>query len=131
MRRSNGLLRTDLLDANETISAAMSEALADSGNSPGARLERLYRGWLVTGNVMVDRTQLGEPDNVVIEDERDLDALILWAKSFHDAGVPIWAQLNHPRMPARGRSPHRCPNWRRSPARGVVADPHWRRSQRP
>ena len=107
----------DLLDANETISAAMSEALADSGNSPGARLERLHRRWsrggyglLVTGNVMVDRTQLGEPDNVVIEDERDLDALILWAKSFHDAGVPIWAQLNHPRMPARGRSPHRCPN---------------------
>jgi hypothetical protein len=52
------LLSTDLLDANETISAAMSEALADSGNSPGARLERLYRGYglLVTGNVMVDRT---------------------------------------------------------------------------
>jgi len=88
---------------NRIMKAAMSEALADSGNSPGTRLERLYRTWsrggyglLVTGNVMVDRTQLGEPDNVVIEDERDLDALILWAKSSHDAGVPIWVQLNHP-----------------------------------
>ena len=88
---------------NRIMKAAMSEALADSGNSPGARLERLYRTWsqggyglLVTGNVMVDRTQLGEPDNVVIEDDRDLDALTLWAKSSHDAGVPIWVQLNHP-----------------------------------
>ena len=27
------------------MKAAMSEALADSGNSPGARLERLYRTW--------------------------------------------------------------------------------------
>ena len=67
---------------NRIMKAAMSEALADSGNSPDARLERLYRTWsqggyglLVTGNVMVDRTQLGEPGNVVIEDDRDLDAL--------------------------------------------------------
>ena len=34
--------------------------------------------------------------NVVIEDERDLDALTRWAKSAHDGGVPIWVQLNHP-----------------------------------
>ena len=88
---------------NRIMKAAMSEALADSGNSPDARLERLYRTWsqggyglLVTGNVMVDRTQLGEPGNVVIEDDRDLDALTRWAKSAHDAGVPIWVQLNHP-----------------------------------
>lgn len=53
-------------------------------------------GLLITGNVMVDRTQLGEPGNVVIEDERDLDALIRWAKSAKDGGVPIWVQLNHP-----------------------------------
>src|SRR3546814_1072127 len=53
-------------------------------------------GLIVTGNVMVDRTQLGEPGNVVIEDERDLDALSRWAKTTKDAGVPIWVQLNHP-----------------------------------
>jgi 2,4-dienoyl-CoA reductase-like NADH-dependent reductase (Old Yellow Enzyme family) len=45
---------------------------------------------------MVDRTQLGEPGNVVIEDERNLEALSLWAKATKDAGVPIWVQLNHP-----------------------------------
>ncbi|TQC49678.1 NADH:flavin oxidoreductase/NADH oxidase family protein [Rhodococcus sp. WS4] len=85
------------------MKAAMSEALGSRTNAPDDRLERLYRTWsqggyglLITGNVMVDRTQLGEPDNVVIEDERDLDVLTRWAKSTHDAGVPIWVQLNHP-----------------------------------
>ena len=57
---------------------------------------------------MVDRTQLGEPGNVVIEDERHLDALSRWAKTTKDAGVPIWVQLNHPgRQSNRARArPH-------------------------
>jgi 2,4-dienoyl-CoA reductase-like NADH-dependent reductase (Old Yellow Enzyme family) len=85
------------------MKAAMSEALGNKTNGPDERLERLYTTWsqggyglLITGNVMVDRTQLGEPGNVVIEDERDLPALTRWAKSTQDAGVPIWVQLNHP-----------------------------------
>jgi len=88
---------------NRIMKAAMSEALGDTTNSPDDRLERLYRTWsqggyglLITGNVMVDRAQLGERGNVVIEDERDLAALTRWAKSTQDAGVPIWVQLNHP-----------------------------------
>ena len=88
---------------NRIMKSALSEALATKANSPDERLHRLYSRWsqggyglLITGNVMVDRTQLGEPGNVVIEDERDLDALSRWAKSTQDAGVPIWAQLNHP-----------------------------------
>ncbi|MBI3213612.1 MAG: NADH:flavin oxidoreductase/NADH oxidase family protein [Mycobacterium sp.] len=88
---------------NRLMKAAMSEALSDTSHAPGAHLDRLYRTWsqggyglLITGNVMVDRTQLGEPGNVVIEDDRDLDALSRWAKSTHDGGVPIWVQLNHP-----------------------------------
>ena len=83
--------------------AALSEALADKQNAPDGRLEQLYTSWsqggyglIVTGNVMVDRRQLGEPGNVVIEDERKLDALSRWAKRTKDAGVPIWVQLNHP-----------------------------------
>lgn len=88
---------------NRIMKAAMSEALADAGHSPDDRLVRLYDRWsrggyglLVTGNVMVDRTQLGEPGNVVVEDDRDLAPLSRWVKSTQDAGVPIWAQLNHP-----------------------------------
>lgn len=88
---------------NRIMKAAMSEALANSAHAPDGRLERLYRTWgeggyglLITGNVMVDRTQLGEPGNVVIEDDRDLDALTRWAKGVHDSGTPILVQLNHP-----------------------------------
>lgn len=85
------------------VKASMSEALGGASNAPNERLERLYRTWadggyglLVTGNVMVDRSQLGEVGNVVIEDERDLPALSSWAKATKDAGVPIFVQLNHP-----------------------------------
>ena len=88
---------------NRIMKAALSEALGDARNAPDGRLERLYTTWsrggyglLVTGNVMIVRTQLGEPGNIVIEDERDLDALTSWAKTTKDAGVPIWVQLNHP-----------------------------------
>ena len=88
---------------NRIMKAALSEALADRQNAPDHRLVQLYRTWseggyglIITGNVMVDRTQLGEPGNIVIEDERDLDALTSWAKTTKDAGVPIWVQLNHP-----------------------------------
>ncbi|MEU0494518.1 NADH:flavin oxidoreductase/NADH oxidase family protein [Mycobacterium sp. NPDC006124] len=88
---------------NRVMKAALSEGLADGRNAPDHRLETLYTTWsqggfglIVTGNVMVDGTQLGEPGNVVIEDERHLDALSRWAKTTKDAGVPIWVQINHP-----------------------------------
>ncbi|WP_415977239.1 NADH:flavin oxidoreductase/NADH oxidase family protein [Rhodococcus sp. 077-4] len=88
---------------NRIVKASMSEALGDASNAPDERLVRLYRTWsnggfglLVTGNVMIDRSQLGEVGNVVIEDERDLTALSSWAGAAKDAGVPIFVQLNHP-----------------------------------
>ncbi|MEU9670007.1 NADH:flavin oxidoreductase/NADH oxidase family protein [Streptomyces bobili] len=88
---------------NRIMKSALSEALADRSNAPDHRLEQLYRTWsrggyglIITGNVMVDRTQLGEPGNVVIEDDRDLAALTRWAATTKDAGIPTWVQLNHP-----------------------------------
>ncbi|MGJ0119882.1 NADH:flavin oxidoreductase/NADH oxidase family protein [Williamsia sp. MIQD14] len=88
---------------NRIMKASMSEALGGADNEPDERLERLYRTWstggyglLVTGNVMVDRTQMGEVGNVAIEDDRHLAALTSWATSTKNAGVPIFVQLNHP-----------------------------------
>ena len=88
---------------NRIMKSALSEALGNKQNAPDHRLAQLYRTWsqggyglIVTGNVMVDRTQLGEPGNVVIEDERDLEALTQWAEAAKDAEIPTWVQLNHP-----------------------------------
>jgi 2,4-dienoyl-CoA reductase-like NADH-dependent reductase (Old Yellow Enzyme family) len=88
---------------NRIMKSALSEGMANKRHAPDERLERLYSNWskggyglIITGNVMIDGTQLGEPGNKVIEDERNLDALSRWAKATKDGGVPIWAQLNHP-----------------------------------
>jgi 2,4-dienoyl-CoA reductase-like NADH-dependent reductase (Old Yellow Enzyme family) len=88
---------------NRLMKSALSEGLGGKRNAPDHRLETLYTTWsqggfglIITGNVMIDRTQLGEPGNVVIEDEGNLDALSRWAKTTKDAGVPIWVQINHP-----------------------------------
>ncbi|MER2063796.1 MAG: NADH oxidase, partial [Alkalibacterium sp.] len=51
---------------------------------------------VVTGNVMVDRRALGEPGNVVIEDERDLQMLKKWAKAGSQNETQLWMQINHP-----------------------------------
>lgn len=88
---------------NRLAKAAMSEQLGDRANRPTARLETLYGRWgasdcglVVTGNVMVDRRHVGEPCNVVIEDERDLPALRRWAQAGRRNGMAIWVQINHP-----------------------------------
>lgn len=88
---------------NRLAKAAMSEALGTYHNHATLKLVELYRRWaasglglLITGNVMIDRRALGEPGNVVIEDEADLPVLQQWARAATSQGVAIWAQLNHP-----------------------------------
>lgn len=88
---------------NRLGKSAMSEALGTIDNRPTARLERLYSVWAdggiglsITGNVMIDRRALGEPGNVVVEDERDLAALRRWAAAGTRNGTELWMQLNHP-----------------------------------
>ena len=88
---------------NRLMKSAMSEALGDRSGAPTPELTRLYQAWAdggiglcVTGNVMTDRRALGEPGNVVIEDERDLTALTEWAKAATANGTQAWVQLNHP-----------------------------------
>ena len=88
---------------NRLGKSAMSEALGTTDNRMTAGLERLYGRWadggiglLITGNVMIDRRALGEPNNVAIEDERDLDQLRVWAAAGTRNGTQLWMQINHP-----------------------------------
>ncbi|MCU6497053.1 NADH:flavin oxidoreductase/NADH oxidase family protein [Rugamonas sp. A1-17] len=88
---------------NRLAKAATSETLATYANRPTPRLVQLYQRWaasgvglLITGNVMIDRRALGEPGNVVIEDESDLPMLERWARAATDQDASIWVQLNHP-----------------------------------
>ena len=67
---------------NRLMKSAMSEALGTADNHVTPGLVTLYERWarggaglLVTGNIMVDRNALGEPNNVAVEDEQDMDLL--------------------------------------------------------
>lgn len=87
---------------NRLAKSAMSENLAHR-NLPGEKLCRLYETWgagglglIITGNVMVDGDELGEPNNVVLENDTDLDQFRAWTSAAKKHGAQIWAQINHP-----------------------------------
>ena len=88
---------------NRILKSAMSEALGTPAHAPSPGLATLFRRWAqgglgvsVTGNIMIDGRALGEPGNVVVEDDRDLDALRAWAAAGTADGCQLWGQLNHP-----------------------------------
>jgi len=88
---------------NRLFKSAMSEALGDKHHNPKEGLAVLYRTWAnggiglqVTGNVMIDRTALGEPNNVVLDEESDLSLFEVWAEAGKENNTRIWMQLNHP-----------------------------------
>lgn len=83
--------------------SAMSETLGTTDNRATAKLATLYQSWaeggtglLISGNVMIDKRHLGEPNNVVLEDDKDLDAIRQWAAAGTQHGAHLWIQLNHP-----------------------------------
>lgn len=88
---------------NRLMKSAMSESLATYDNHVTPALARLYGRWadggiglLVTGNVMIDSRALGEPGNVVLENDRDMALLQDWARAGTRNGTQLWMQLNHP-----------------------------------
>jgi 2,4-dienoyl-CoA reductase-like NADH-dependent reductase (Old Yellow Enzyme family) len=88
---------------NRLAKSAMSEALGTTDNHVTEGLANLYRRWadggiglLITGNVMIDRRALGEPNNVALEDESDLELLQQWAAAGTRNGTQLWMQINHP-----------------------------------
>lgn len=88
---------------NRLFKSAMSEQLGTSDHQPKPGLATLYRRWAqggislaMTGNIMIDRTALGEPKNVVLDDKSDLSEFKRWAEAAKQNGAHIWPQLNHP-----------------------------------
>lgn len=96
-------LKNGTVIKNRLFKSAMSEALGTIDNRMTPQLVRLYDQWakggaglLVSGNVMIDKHHLGEPGNVVIEDEKDMELLKEWAKAGTQNDTQFWVQLNHP-----------------------------------
>ena len=88
---------------NRLFKSAMSEQLGDKFHNPTDELVQLYHTWAmggigvsVTGNVMVDRTALGEPRNVVLDEKSDLEKFNAWADAGRANHTHLWMQLNHP-----------------------------------
>mmetsp|Transcript_9361 Transcript_9361/g.34691 ORF Transcript_9361/g.34691 Transcript_9361/m.34691 type:complete len:457 (-) Transcript_9361:2097-3467(-) len=90
---------------NRIIKAPLTECLASAvTNAPNEKHVRLYSEWakqakpaaLITGNIMVDRRYLEAPNNVVVNDERDLDMLKKWSSSVQKYGVKLIGQISHP-----------------------------------
>ncbi|MBK9328798.1 MAG: NADH:flavin oxidoreductase/NADH oxidase family protein [Sphingobacteriales bacterium] len=96
-------LKNGTLIKNRLLKSAMSEALGEANGAPKSALATLYGTWAnggigicVTGNVMIDHRALGEPGNVIIEDETHLAVLHKWAKAATQNNTQCWVQLNHP-----------------------------------
>jgi 2,4-dienoyl-CoA reductase-like NADH-dependent reductase (Old Yellow Enzyme family) len=88
---------------NRLAKAAMEETLADAGQLPGPRIERLYRRWaeggtglLITGNVMVDRRALTGPGTIALEAGTPLAPFKGWAQAARAQGAQAWMQISHP-----------------------------------
>jgi len=88
---------------NRLAKASMSEQLADRDGAPSDEMVRLYERWgrggaglLLSGHVMIDARHVAEAGNVVLEDERRLEALTRWARTATARGAHAWLQLNHP-----------------------------------
>lgn len=96
-------LKNGTVIKNRIMKSAMSEALGSWDNRMTEQLVRLYDRWakggaglLVTGNVMIDRRALGEPGNLVVEDDRDIELLKEWAAAGTKNDTQLWMQINHP-----------------------------------
>jgi len=88
---------------NRLYKSAMSEQLGTRDHNPTKGLATLYGRWAqggiglsITGNIMIDRTALGEPKNVVLDEKSDLEPFKDWASAGKQNNSQIWTQLNHP-----------------------------------
>jgi len=95
---------------NRISKSALSENMGTKKHAPSKELIHAYKTWaqgnpglLMTGNIMIDYKAIGEPRNVVVEDERDMTLLKEWADTAKGTGVHLWPQINHPGRQAFGK----------------------------
>ncbi|MDS7927900.1 NADH:flavin oxidoreductase/NADH oxidase family protein [Acinetobacter sp. V91_7] len=88
---------------NRIVKSALSEGLAEPDGRPSKSLIQLYQTWansgaglIITGNVMIDSRAIGEPGNVVIEDEKHIELIQRWVTVAKSGGSQVWMQINHP-----------------------------------
>jgi 2,4-dienoyl-CoA reductase-like NADH-dependent reductase (Old Yellow Enzyme family) len=81
----------------------MSEQLGDKKHNPTLALANLYSMWAnggtglsMTGNVMIDRSAIGEPRNVVLDEGSDQSMFRAWTDAGKENNTQLWIQLNHP-----------------------------------
>ncbi|MEK6624433.1 MAG: NADH oxidase, partial [Bdellovibrionota bacterium] len=89
--------------SNRLAKSAMSENMASKDHTPGDAFYNLYRRWAlggvglcISGNVMIDKNHLGEPNNVILENDQHLDLFKKWAACTSGTKMALWMQLNHP-----------------------------------
>lgn len=89
--------------SNRLAKSAMSENMATQDHAPGDCFYNLYRRWAlggiglcISGNVMIDKNHLGEPNNVVLENNQHLDLFKRWSSSTSGTQTSLWLQINHP-----------------------------------
>jgi len=94
---------------NRIAKSALSENMGTKKHAPSKELINAYKVWaqgnpglLVTGNIMIDYKAIGEPRNVVVEDDRDMPLLQEWAATVKGTEAHLWPQINHPGRQAFG-----------------------------
>ena len=88
---------------NRIVKSALSEGIADPDGRPSEALFNLYKRWgaggagiLFTGNVMVDKDHLVNPNVMIAENEDFLEDYKKLADAVQINSTQLWMQINHP-----------------------------------
>ena len=90
---------------NRIAKSAMTEGLAGLEGIPTDALARLYGIWgsggaglLLSGNIMVDKSHLERPGNVIFDgpvSQTANSAILAWTDAGQCQGAQVWAQISH------------------------------------
>jgi len=88
---------------NRIAKSALSEGIAEPNGRPSQALFNLYKRWgvggagiLFTGNVMVDKDHLVNPNVLIAEEENFLEDYAKLAEVAQSDSTQLWMQINHP-----------------------------------